>query len=123
MNVTITQQDIILRGSMQGTHRTVIMTPAPIPYSKMHWHLHFLCASTSYVASKPTEASPTSEIAEGHGQCIKRPSAYIPDIQEGWGITSTHLGNPLLPCGIQAPNSTFNLAIHTESLDEDSPDT
>ena len=27
---------------------------------------------------EPTEAPPISEVAEGHGQCLKRLSAYVP---------------------------------------------
>ena len=58
---------------------------------------------------EPQEAlHPT--LNEGCSHCIHKPSAYIHDIQEGRGMASTHLSDPILPTGLQAPEHAENLA-------------
>ena len=51
--------------------------------------------------------------AEGHGHHIQKPSAYVYDIQEGQGVSSTHRNDPALPHGLQQPSHTPHHATMT----------
>ena len=60
--------------------------------------------------------------AQGCGQCLKRLSAYVHDIQEGQGVSSTHPNDPILPCGLQQPSSTSHhatMAILKDGMDDE----
>jgi len=58
---------------------------------------------------------------EGHGHHICKPSAYVCDIWEGQGTASTHLSDPILPTGLQAPEHAANL-MTLEVIDGDHVD-
>ena len=42
--------------------------------------------------------------------CMKKPSAYVCDLQQGVGVASTHPSDPPLPCGIQPPSDDHGSA-------------
>ena len=48
--------------------------------------------------------------AEGCGHHIWKLSAYVHDIQEGQGVSSTHRNDPVLPCRLQQPSHTLHHA-------------
>ena len=66
---------------------------------------------------EPQEA-PQPTYNEGCSHHIHKPSVYVCDIQEGQGMASTHLSDPILPTGLQAPEHAANLAT-LEAIDKD----
>src|SRR5882724_7907164 len=62
--------------------------------------------------------------AEGHVQHVRKPSAYVHNKHEGWGVSSTHLNDPTLPHGLQQTNNTphhATTAILKDRMDDEHP--
>jgi len=62
--------------------------------------------------------------AQGCGKCLKKLSAYVRDIQEGRGVSSTHSSNTMLPHGPQQPSNTSHhatTAILEDRMDDEHP--
>ena len=57
---------------------------------------------------------------EGCGHRIQKLSAYVCDIKEGWGVSSTHRNDPVLPHGLQQPSHASHHA--TMAILEDGTD-
>ena len=86
-------------------------------------------SATTHAAPLPNVLSPDplqgfKPEAKRCGQHIRKPSAYVCDIQEGQGVSSTHPSNPILPCRLQQPSHISHhatTAIPKDRMDDGHP--
>ena len=104
------QQDVMAEGEQDAPG--ISQNPTPTP------------TASSPDTSSPDPLQGFEPETEGCGHCIRKPSAYVRDIQEGRGVSSTHRNDPALPHGLQQPSHASHhatMAILEDGMDDKQP--
>ena len=107
------QQDVMAEGEQDAPG--IGQNPTPTP------------TAPSPDTSSPDLLQGFEPEAEGCGHCIQEPSAYVFEIQESQGVSSTHRNDPALPHRLQQPSHTphgphhATMAIIEDGMDNEQP--